>query len=193
MNFKKFRINQTLLIEFVSVFLAVFLGFMANQWRDSYNNSKLAKQTVENIQFEIRNNSKTLTGMLANHKVQQKKIDRLMEIIDDPKATENITLDLQFKLISSNSWETAKLTQAVAYMDVKQVSDIAAVDEIQEYYKNLVDDFTRSTNVISSDDVKEAKISLLKIKRALGKIVPMESDLLVYYRELQKKIAKSEE
>ena len=93
MNFKKFRINQTLLIEFVSVFLAVFLGFMANQWRDSYNNSKLAKQTVENIQFEIRNNSKTLTGMLANHKVQQKKIDRLMEIIDDPKATENITLD----------------------------------------------------------------------------------------------------
>ncbi|TCN62733.1 hypothetical protein [Acetobacteroides hydrogenigenes] len=193
MNFKKFRINQTLLIEFVSVFLAVFLGFMANQWRDSYNNSKLAKQTVENIQFEIRNNSKTLTGMLANHKVQQKKIDRLMEIIDDPKATENITLDLQFKLISSNSWETAKLTQAVAYMDVKQVSDIAAVYEIQEYYKNLVDDFTRSTNVISSDDVKEAKISLLKIKRALGKIVPMESDLLVYYRELQKKIAKSEE
>ena len=193
MNFKKFRINQTLLIEFVSVFLAVFLGFMANQWRDSYNNSKLAKQTVENIQFEIRNNSKTLTGMLANHKVQQKKIDRLMEIIDDPKATENITLDLQFKLISSNSWETAKLTQAVAYMDVKQVSDIAAVYEIQEYYKNLVDDFTRSTNVISSDDVKEAKISLLMIKRALGKIVPMESDLLVYYRELQKKIAKSEE
>lgn len=193
MNFKKIRINQTLLIEFVSVFLAVFLGFMANQWRDSYNNSKLAKQTVENIQFEIRNNSKTLTGMLANHKVQQKKIDRLMEIIDDPKATENITLDLQFKLISSNSWETAKLTQAVAYMDVKQVSDIAAVYEIQEYYKNLVDDFTRSTNVISSDDVKEAKISLLKIKRALGKIVPMESDLLVYYRELQKKIAKSEE
>ena len=193
MNFKKFRINQTLLIEFVSVFLAVFLGFMANQWRDSYNNSKLAKQTVENIQFEIRNNSKTLTGMLANHKVQQKKIDRLMEIIDDPKATENITLDLQFKLISSNSWETAKLTQAVAYMDVKQVSDIAAVYEIQEYFKNLVDDFTRSTNVISSDDVKEAKISLLKIKRALGKIVPMESDLLVYYRELQKKIAKSEE
>ncbi len=193
MNFKKFRINQTLLIEFVSVFLAVFLGFMANQWRDSYNNSKLAKQTVENIQFEIRNNSKTLTGMLENHKVQQKKIDRLMEIIDDPKATENITLDLQFKLISSNSWETAKLTQAVAYMDVKQVSDIAAVYEIQEYYKNLVDDFTRSTNVISSDDVKEAKISLLKIKRALGKIVPMESDLLVYYRELQKKIAKSEE
>jgi len=193
MNLKKFRINQTLLIEFVSVFLAVFLGFMANQWRDSYNNSKLAKQTVENIQFEIRNNSKTLTGMLANHKVQQKKIDRLMEIIDDPKATENITLDLQFKLISSNSWETAKLTQAVAYMDVKQVSDIAAVYEIQEYYKNLVDDFTRSTNVISSDDVKEAKISLLKIKRALGKIVPMESDLLVYYRELQKKIAKSEE
>ena len=182
-----------MLIEFVSVFLAVFLGFMANQWRDSYNNSKLAKQTVENIQFEIRNNSKTLTGMLANHKVQQKKIDRLMEIIDDPKATENITLDLQFKLISSNSWETAKLTQAVAYMDVKQVSDIAAVYEIQEYYKNLVDDFTRSTNVISSDDVKEAKISLLKIKRALGKIVPMESDLLVYYRELQKKIAKSEE
>ena len=193
MNLKKFRINQTLLIEFVSVFLAVFLGFMANQWRDSYNNSKLAKQTVENIQFEIRNNSKTLTGMLANHKVQQKKIDRLMEIIDDPKATENITLDLQFKLISSNSWETAKLTQAVAYMDVKQVSDIAAVYEIQEYYKNLVDDFTRSTDVISSDDVKEAKISLLKIKRALGKIVPMESDLLVYYRELQKKIAKSEE
>ena len=193
MNLKKFRINQTLLIEFVSVFLAVFLGFMANQWRDSYNNSKLAKQTVENIQFEIRNNSKTLTGMLANHKVQQKKIDRLMEIIDDPKATENITLDLQFKLISSNSWETAKLTQAVSYMDVKQVSDIAAVYEIQEYYKNLVDDFTRSTNVISSDDVKEAKISLLKIKRALGKIVPMESDLLVYYRELQKKIAKSEE
>jgi len=192
MKLRRFEINQTMFIEFLSVFLAVFLGFMANQWRDSYNNRKLAKQTIENIQFEISNNSQTLKAMLVEHKVQQKKIDRLLEIIDDPKATENITLDLSFKLINSNSWETAKLTQAVAYMDVKQVSDIAAVYEIQEYYKDLVKDFTSSTTVIS-DDKKEAKISIAKIKRALGKIVPMESDLLDDYKELQKKIAKGEE
>lgn len=192
MKLRRIEINQTMLIEFLSVFLAVFLGFMANQWRDSYNNRKLAKQTIENIQFEISNNSQTLKAMLVEHKVQQKKIDRLLEIIDDPKAKENITLDLSFKLINSNSWETAKLTQAIAYMDVKQVSDIASVYEIQEYYKDLVKDFTSSTTA-TSDDKKEAKISITKIKRALGKIVPMESDLLDDYRDLQKKIAKGYE
>lgn len=192
MKLRRFEINQTMLIEFLSVFLAVFLGFMANQWRDSYNNRKLAKQTIENIKFEISNNTVNLKEMLVNHKMEKKKVDRLLEIIGNPKINEKITLDLNFKLINSNSWETAKLTQAVAFMDIKQVSDIAAVYEIQEYYKNLVNDFT-STTMGEFDDEKEARVSLLKIKRALSKIIPMEMDLLNDYKDLQKSIAKGVE
>jgi len=63
----KFNIDKKLLYEFISITFAVFLGLMLNQWKDNYNNNKLAKQSKSNILSEIIDNKTKVQNMLKDH------------------------------------------------------------------------------------------------------------------------------
>ncbi|BDX38060.1 hypothetical protein CYCD_14150 [Tenuifilaceae bacterium CYCD] len=187
---------KKLLFEFISVSFAVFLGLMLNQWRDSYNSRKLVAQSLENISIEIENNSKKVQKMLDSHQFLLSKVENILAHIDHGKIPMDSMGGLNFQLINSTAWETAKLTQAIAHMDIKIVSEIAGIYEYQDYYTSTVKQYVLGTtfnqSFESEQDIRKNKKFFLDLRDFLTtKIVSSEYDLLEYYKELQEDIKRN--
>jgi hypothetical protein len=184
-----FRAGQSAFSKFFPVFLAVFLGFLANQWRDSYNNRKRAEQAIENIKVEIEDNTPKLKEMLKDHKQLLVLMDSSVTSVENHSDNENVKFMINFELISSNSWEMAKLTQSVTHMDTKLASAIAGVYEFQAYYKNLMTDLADQLP-FRSESAADSRKSMLEMRDKLRMIVSLEANLLEYYKVLEQKIEK---
>jgi len=184
---------KKLIFEFISISFAVFLGLMLNQWKENQNNKKLVRQSLENINIEIGKNASKVREMLDSHKLLLAKVEMLLDNIDKGTEPSDNLGEMSFQLISSTAWETAKLTQSIAHMDIGIVSEIAGIYEYQNYYSSVVkqqvmsDKYQKSFN--SLKDIKENKDYFIELKNFLQKkIITSESDLLEYYEKLQKDI-----
>ena len=181
---KKNIINRRLVFEFLSITFAVFLGLMLNTWKDSHNNAVLAKKSTKNIKTEILKNKEQISELLLSHQAHLMTVDSLLLELETPIKVSNRIVNLKFKLISSTSWETAKITQAVAYMNLDLVTEVSGIYEYQEYYDNLIRAYSqeRMTSVPETND----KLSLEKIKLFVSSIVDMEKNLILYYNDFLK-------
>lgn len=176
--------GKTLFVEFISILFAVFLALIANQWNENIKHTKLAKQSINNIKTEIQNNSNTLDSMLVKHKII---IDAFENAISAPDTSESeMDISVTFSLISSNAWETTKLTQAISYINFETVSDISAIYQYQSYYETLINNYALNYLMTASeiDTIEEAKQQLNKLKS----IYQIESKLSGYYKNLLPKL-----
>jgi hypothetical protein len=182
----KINNNKKLLFEFISISFAVFLGLMLNQWKDNLNNKHLAKQSINNILLEISLNKAKVEDMLNTHKLLLHRIDSTLTSLDTTNNQGEFSLDLNFQLISSTSWETTKLTQAIVYMDINVVNSIAGVYSFQEYYESIVKEYV--VNNIYNLPQEEGDELLRKAKNFLNAIITIEDNLIEYYNYMQKEV-----
>ncbi|MFT3737493.1 MAG: hypothetical protein QM786_01925 [Breznakibacter sp.] len=185
-----------LVFEFISIVFAVFLGLMLNQCSDNYNNKKTAKKSLANILVEIKDNKGKVEKMLEKHKKVLENIDRFLAEMDSGREPDGANLDMDFVLITSTAWETAKLTQAIAHMDIGLVSDIAGTYGYQEYYEAVVKHFVLENSMemkldAHDDDIVKIKRVVQNVRSFLKRsVIPLETDLLDAYNELHITILK---
>jgi hypothetical protein len=175
--------SNKVVIEFVSISFAVLLALMVNQCKDNYNTSKLAKVSLSNIRSEINNNKEIMQEMVLAHKNSLLKVDSLLPLLtENSKVGEDVNRIISFKLISSNSWETAKLTQSIQYMDINIVQEISAVYKLQDYYELIVKDIVLNNmyKKVEQSDLKTSE----KTKQFLKAVIPIEENLLITYNYL---------
>ena len=180
----KISYNNRLIIEFVSVSFAVFLALIVNQWKDSHNNKILAEESIKNLHAEIIDNESNIKAMTAAQKKLLIKIDSLLATGID--TTQDLDLRIGFKLMSSNSWETAKLTEAILYIDIDLVKEMSGIYKLQDYYEAIVKDYVLKNFYIHDDN--EAEKQAESIQYFLQGIIPVEENLLASYQELLREL-----
>lgn len=177
-------INKRVLFEFVSISFAVFLGMMLNTWKEARDNSELAEKSVQNIKTEILNNKEEVAELLQAHRGHLVTVDSLILEMEDSIKVTNRSVSLKFRLINSTSWETAKLTQAVAYMNIDLVTKVSGTYKYQDYYDDLVRKYAqeRMTSVPEAYN----KSTLEKLQVFIASIIDIEDNLLEYYDDILK-------
>lgn len=182
------KVNKILfkkvLYEILSVSFAVFLGLVLNQCKDDINHRNLAEKSKLNIVQELTKNKKNMDAMLQEHKKALQVVDSILEL-KGKSSYENISLNINFSLQNSTAWETAKLTQAISYMNIDLVSNIAGVYAYQTYYDAFVKKFAES--YIMNKPEEFDKKTFTDIKHNLEAIIPVEENLSGYYKDIVKK------
>lgn len=182
----KFYINQKLIFEFLSISFAVFLGLLLNQWNDNRNHQQLAEQSIYNISTEINKNKAIVENMLSNHRLIQTKVDSMLSKTDAIILENEADFDLTFNIVRSTSWETAKLTQAIAYMDIDLVTAIAGLYAYQSYYESIVKNYVLNSIL---NRPKDGDKELLKnVQHVLNAIIPIETNMIEYFQIVEKKL-----
>ncbi len=186
-NLKPLSSIKKLVFEFLSVSFAVFIALMANQWRDNYNNDKLAKQSINNIQEEIVDNKDVILKSITEHKQLLVFVDSIMPLIndDDIDSDSDSTIAVSFKLLNSTSWQTAQLTQSISYMDLNLVNKISKIYIYQEYYQEIIKDFILKNLVQKNVNIEYMEY----IQNLLISIVPIEETLNDNYDKLLESIS----
>lgn len=173
---KSKRINfSKLIFEFMSVSFAVLIALFVNQWREDYNNGKLAEKAIYNIQEELKENKGLMVQFIPHHKSVLSDIDSLILIAEKNNTYADSINSIEVTLISSSVWEMAQITKAIFYIDFDDVNNLAKVYNLQSYYESIVEQYilTNSYNYQDNADLESLKMT----KRFLETIIPMEEIL----------------
>lgn len=128
---------RAILIEVISVVLAVLAALAVDDWRETRANAKLAQETLDMIKSDLKSDVTSLQGELKTH---QAILKGLLESLDKVKNTGNLrettfNLNISFDpVVNRAAWQTAIFTQAFRYMNSRLVRDISAIYEMKELY-----------------------------------------------------------
>lgn len=135
------RISATRLgLEFLSVTLAVFMGFTLNEWRTSRANDELADGALRAITAEIRFNERQITGRIAYFQDIVHQIDSLTQARPGR--------DIRFSdlsgwggaappLLRTASYDAALASGAMAFIPFETTNSISTLYAMQDYVRHV--------------------------------------------------------
>jgi len=189
MESKKLNL-QRLIFEFLSVSFAVLIALLVNQWREDYNNNKLAEKAIYNIKQEIKENKDVMDILIPSHKSILSNIDSIIVRKEKYNSIVDSNISINVTLISSSAWEMAEITNAIFYLDFDDANKMAKVYKLQSYYESIIKQFIlkNSYSYQSNQDLEFLKNN----KQFLETIIPMEEDLQKYFNLLLKNVLVEE-
>lgn len=191
MKKQKIEIPWTkIIVEFVSIVVAVFMALLVDEWKDNHNNKQLARNAMENITLEIQKNYDSVLVYHQTYNLRIKEIDSLLYLIR--MKSPNVSLKgYQFVILYGTAWDAAKLTQAFNYMEFEEVGKLSDIYNLQNIYnttvQNIMNDLLFTEDADSYD---EAEKVLQRHKRVFSGINGFEDQLLDSYRKFLKSKGK---
>ena len=139
-----------ILLEVVSVVLAVVLALAVDGWADEALERRRAERARQGVLDEIDANYQEL---LSKYPQNQENLEQLRAAVEELRAfheatdsggeavmPEGMGADFSLSLLSSASWHTAQLTLAVHHLEYSWVSRVARLYELQELYDSRQED-----------------------------------------------------
>ncbi len=159
---KKTSLN-TIIIEVISIIVAVIMGFVVNEWRESYNNKSKAELALQRIITEMEHNFTQLQEKQNYYYQMIDVFDSLRSVNKDVEleSTESIPgwKGINPPLMSFSSYETASTIGVFSFIDFNTADKISRVYLLQNELQNLG---TTSINSLISGDLKnDASVKLL--------------------------------
>ncbi|MCG8460251.1 MAG: hypothetical protein MI919_28545 [Holophagales bacterium] len=139
-----------ILLEVVSVVLAVFLALAVNGWADEAQERRQAERARQGVLDEIDANYQEL---LSKYPQNRENLEQLRAAVEELRAfheisdaggeavmPEGVSANFSLSLLSSASWRAAQLTLAVHHLEYSWISRVAKLYELQEIYDSRQDD-----------------------------------------------------
>ncbi len=189
MDVKKFSLTH-LLVEVFSVVFAVLLALGVNEWRTSTNNEDLGLQAFDKAVKEVKSNKIKLTGLLLNHNLILGEIDSVISKLK--RKEEDISFgEIMFETPSATAWETAKLTNAVNYIEYNTVEKITGIYSTQKVYSDVADRvFQELVFFVPGKTTEEMISQFIKQKIYLHNFISIEEQLIEEYNKFLEEINK---
>jgi len=128
-------------LEFLMIFLAVTLGFFAENIREHYSEEKNTREYLETFQQELNRNKNILNGekkMLQEH---EPTLDSLATIFDEGKENEDLKKTYSFLNYSVAVFtpriETSAYQQMVNSGGLKNINNVALKDTLALYIDQI--------------------------------------------------------
>lgn len=185
------KINKKYIFEFISILLGVSVALVINTAWSGYEHHKLADTASKHLYLEVADNLGSLDSMIIIHEKTLETIDNLLIHLkkkkEDPTYNEEFSEDftLYFPLLKNTAWETAKISNAVTYMNFEAVSDFNNIFTLQDMYLRSIETFVEH----SSTDLQllKEKEKLTQMKSFMTNILSREHILSDNYKEILKK------
>ncbi len=163
---------RILIIEMISVIVAVSLGFLVTEWREGRQNTHRSALAVDNIITEIQKNRSQLDVRIPYYKVMVATLDSIATIHEDEPFDVAVVpgwRGLFTPILRRASYEVAFSTGTFSYIEFWKADSIAQVYLLQE----MVMDANRwaQQSVLSGEvdtwaDVQRIFVSTYEISKA---------------------------
>lgn len=134
-----------LVIELLMISIAVFLGLLADQWRENRHLDELAKSALRNFRSEILVNQKRVADKKDYHSSLLKQL-RAFDDSDGPHDRAAYLASVRFKglepvTFEHTAWDLAVSTQALVHIDPDLAYRISSVYTAQASFQTYEDNF----------------------------------------------------
>jgi hypothetical protein len=185
------------LVEVILVGLAVFLGLVANQWRDGRQHRELAAASLQYFRQDAVVNQKAILTVTKYHRTLARELDAFLNS-DVPKTMKNFDAKVHFMgvrpvIFEHTAWDLALATQSLSYLDPQLAYALSRVYTRQQAFQTLENSYLQAaytpTN-FATDDMKGVATTM---GIYLSDVNYQETDLLKLYEELIPQIDKAQQ
>ena len=167
-----------LLVEFISITFAVFLGFLLTEWRTDRSNAAMAEGALQAIASETAFNQQQVEGRVAYFRAINAQFDSL-------RATgQAVSLDKVTgwtgaapPLLRRSAYDAAMATGALGHAEFKVTNDIATMYAMQGYMETFIE----ATMVQLMD--REA-VTAESIEYIFQVFIDISPEVVRFYREV---------
>jgi hypothetical protein len=157
---KRSRLNlpwTKYIFEFVLIFLAVFLGFLADNFRDEYLEKQEANKLAKSFYEELRSDSVAVASRVEGRIRKEQAIDYLVSFLKDSSlSTESKALSINFLWATTVRTPTIFTTRTVVLEQLKSSGSIRYFKS--DYLQKLVGDLSVAIDYINERQALEASV-----------------------------------
>jgi len=163
-NFKEY------LLEGLMIFLAVSMGFIAENIREHFVEKEIEKQSMESLVQDIKADSSRLASMKSNFEIVNTHIDSLIPLLQQPELLDKNAKEIyqhQVYLNLYNKWIYTDRTidQLKNSGNFRLIRNKAVSDEISNYdgfIRNYIDEMQKSLVFKQWTDINDAGNDIFK-------------------------------
>lgn len=127
-------------LEFIMIFLAVTLGFFAENLREHFKNKSEIQNDMQSMAADLRSDVAMYNSFLASNQLSDRKIDTLITLLKtDHSNTANIYFLARYITANNNTYtpNTKTFDQMKSSGALKLIAPRKLLDSISEYYQSL--------------------------------------------------------
>ena len=147
----RFHLRSTLglLLEMALITVAVFLGLLADEWREERQQEALAKRTLERFRVEVAANSAAIQDVLGYHEGLLLRTSQFVAS-SSPKSYLSFAIQTQFQGIQPvsferSAWDLAVATGALGFLDPELAFEISRTYTAQTRLEQIQQTFSQSS------------------------------------------------
>ena len=163
-------------LQLLTITVGILIALSLDGVLEWHRHNRLAGEARANLTREIQDNKKSLDDALQHAPEVQQNLQQALAVIDarmrhEKPSASNMNLSYGIVELSSASWDTARATGAMAYMDYAEVKEYSEVYELQQRLNRIQDELLanfitslppQGASETSSAELLAAKQSLLK-------------------------------
>lgn len=178
-----------LVLELSMIAVGVFLGAMAEQWREARHQQALARASLENFRREIAANRKSVLDARGYHLMLAKNVNDLANQDATPSFQDFFRKTrydgLQPVTFDRTAWDLAIATQSLTDLDPKLAYAISRVYTFQNSFQQYEDGFLRGfLSPASFMDLRNARGVVVTMAAYLSDVKGEEASLVKAYDKL---------
>ena len=169
--------------EFLMLFLAVFCGFIAENWREQMKEHQREREFIHSIVQDLKSDTLQSGEILMQLKRKSKGIDSLLEELQSPEIVENSnkafrlwTQNLDLKAFVSND---RTLQQLKSSGELRLIRNKEVSDRIMQY-DQVVRNYYRQTDLMYSalinQDIYSKFFDFISLNKNNNIAVPLTED-----------------
>lgn len=178
------------LLEIVLIASGVFLGLLADQWREREQHREAALASLRRFRTEIAANRQAVAGVRDYHVVTLASVRKYLGKDHKSRNVVDVKLNgLQWVTFEHTAWDLALATQSLAYIDGDIAYSLSRIYGVQQSYGELTRGMTEAMYLIPRQDNFDAFAEATNA--FFGDLTFMEPRLLTMYDELLPRIDRA--
>jgi YjjG family noncanonical pyrimidine nucleotidase len=186
----------TFLLEMVMIVFSILLALNLESWREGRKERELARNALQNISSEIRQNRKALSTVIPmHHKFTadlQKTIGKISELqksaVDKDKGL-GLNFELRPPHLYQAAWQTILSTQSLKKTDYQTILAIAELYEMQRWMSLIEEKVLQAMLTPGAFEEKNVDQFLTMVFMLYSDYTKLEERLVEHYDSALKKIA----
>jgi len=174
-----------MLLEFSPVVLGVLLALSIDQCREDRARHQLSVEVSQKLDTEIRTNRSRLAEVLPDQNRQLEEIAGFIGAVsgtdEEPPESRTLGLRLTAEYLADAAWQTAVVTEAIRFMDLETVSDLAEIYALQELVDGAFRRVLDTLTTMDSQGDRPPTGGLRRLRAALSQLVELEEQLARRY------------
>lgn len=175
------------------IVVGVFLGLMAEQWREGRHEQALAQASLENFRTEIKTNQAQINKVRAYHSALAGHLNKFMNT-EGSRTFQNMMKETQFRGteivdFEHTAWDLALSTHSLSYLKPDMAYAISRLYTRQQGFQTMENSFMQSAFTPSTfSDTEHASGLAISMMAYLGDVNIQEPNLLTMYDKVLPKI-----